>query len=52
MKAARTENLVLLSGTLPINRLDYNVRLPQFVAASIEENGELNLRIVAEKQDA
>ncbi|WP_115597443.1 YceI family protein [Corynebacterium amycolatum] len=51
MKVARTENLVLLSGTLPINRLDYNVRLPQFVAASIEENGELNLRIVAEKQD-
>lgn len=49
MKVARTEDLVLLSGNLPINRLDYNVRLPQFVAATIQENGELNLRIVAQK---
>lgn len=51
MKAARTEDLVLLSGTVPLNRLDYNVRLPQFVAATIEENGELNLRIVAQKDE-
>lgn len=51
MKAARTGDMVLLSGTLPINRLDYNVRLPQFVAATIAEQGELNLRIVAEKQE-
>ncbi len=49
MNVARSGERVLLSGTLPINRLDYNVRLPQFVAAQIAENGELNLRLVAEK---
>ena len=42
---------VLMSGTLPINRLDYNVRTPDFVAASIDENGELNLRLVLAKSD-
>lgn len=49
MQALRTGNLVMLEGTLKINRLDFNVRTPQFVAAKIAEEGELNLRIVAEK---
>lgn len=37
---------VLMAGTLVFNRLDYNVRTPDFVAAKVDENGELNLRIV------
>lgn len=50
MKAARTDDLVLLSGNLKINREDYNVLSPEFVAAKIADEGELNLRIVARKQ--
>lgn len=50
MQAARTDDLVLLSGNLKINREDYNVLSPEFVAAKIADEGELNLRIVARKQ--
>nr|WP_120492678.1 YceI family protein [Corynebacterium lactis] len=50
MMAARTDDLVLLSGSLKINRQDYNVESPEFVAAKIADEGELNLRIVAQKQ--
>lgn len=50
MKVLRSKNAVMLTGDLPINRLDYNVRTPQFVAAKIDENGELNLRIIAQKE--
>ncbi len=49
MDVVRSENYVLMGGTLPINRLDYDVRTPDFVAAKVDENGELNLRIVLRK---
>lgn len=51
MQVRRSGDYVLLVGTLGINRLDYNVRTPDFVAAKIDENGELNLRIVMTKAD-
>ncbi|MCQ9352466.1 YceI family protein [Corynebacterium sp. 153RC1] len=38
-----------MSSTIPINRLDYGVEAPEFVAASIDEEGELNVLITLEK---
>ncbi|MFD5868714.1 YceI family protein [Corynebacterium sp. NPDC060344] len=52
LKVMRNGEHVLMSGTLVFNRLDYNVRTPDFVAASVDENGELNLRIVLRKAEA
>ena len=49
LEVMRHGDHVLMSGTLVFNRLDYNVRTPDFVAASVDENGELNLRIVLRK---
>lgn len=40
---------VILSGDVPINRLDYGVESPEFVAAAIDEEGELNIRLAMEK---
>ena len=52
LQVMRHGDHVLMSGTLEINRLDYNVRTPDFVAAKVDENGELNLRIVLRKPEA
>lgn len=52
MLVMRHGDHVLMSGTYEFNRLDYNVRTPDFVAASVDENGELNLRIVLRKVEA
>ncbi|AZA13540.1 YceI family protein [Corynebacterium choanae] len=45
----RTGKRVLMYSTLPVNRLDYNVKTPEFVAATIAEEGELNIRLDMEK---
>lgn len=47
--ALRDGDLLIISGDLPINRLDYGVESPEFVAAAIDEEGELNIRIAMEK---
>ncbi|WP_448850721.1 YceI family protein [Corynebacterium sp. 335C] len=52
MDVVRTGDNVLMSGVLRINRLDYNVRTPDFVAAKVKEEGDVNLRLVLEKKDA
>ena len=41
---------ITIASTLPINRLDYNVKPPEFVAALINEEGEANIRLTFEKE--
>lgn len=45
----RTGEQVLIASDIEINRLDYNVEAPEFVAAKIHELGEINVRIALEK---
>ncbi|AIG64144.1 hypothetical protein CATYP_05345 [Corynebacterium atypicum] len=45
----RDDDRVVVAGTLPINRLDYGVETPDFVAAKIAEDGEVNIRLTLEK---
>lgn len=42
---------VIIAGDLPFNRLDYGVETPDFVAAKIAEEGELNILAVFEKEN-
>ncbi|QDZ42586.1 YceI family protein [Corynebacterium sp. sy039] len=48
-KVVRSGKQIILSTTIPINRLDYDVQTPEFVAAKIDENGEINVRLTLEK---
>lgn len=45
----RTENKVIIASDIAINRLDFGVETPEFIAAKIKETGEINVRIVLEK---
>lgn len=45
----RDGDQVILSSDIEINRLDYNVETPEFVAAKIAETGEINVRLTLEK---
>lgn len=45
----RTGEQVIVASDIRINRLDYRVETPEFVAAKIDENGEINVRIALEK---
>lgn len=47
--ALRDGDQLILSGDVPINRLDYGVETPDFIAATIDEMGELNIRVTLEK---
>ncbi|MCP1387028.1 YceI family protein [Corynebacterium sp. TA-R-1] len=42
---ARSGAHLIVAGDVPINRLDYGVETPEFVAATIAEEGEINIRI-------
>ncbi|AKK05905.1 hypothetical protein CMUST_07900 [Corynebacterium mustelae] len=48
-KVLRDGNKLTLSTTIPINRLDFGVETPEFVAAKIAEDGELNILITMMK---
>lgn len=50
VRALRTGNRVIVGGDIPINRKDFGVEAPELVAAKIDEEGELNLLLVFEKQ--
>ena len=50
VKALRTGKKLIVSSTIPINRRDYDIESPQFVAAKIDETGEINLLLTMEKQ--
>ncbi|WP_245533761.1 YceI family protein [Corynebacterium lubricantis] len=41
----RSGNNLIVAGDIPINRQDYGVESPEFVAATIADEGEVNLRI-------
>ncbi|MCK7637084.1 YceI family protein [Corynebacterium sp. P7202] len=45
----RTGERVIVAGVLTVNRTDYNIHTPEFVAATIAEEGEINIRLVFEK---
>ena len=45
----RDRDQIVIGGTVPVNRLDYGVETPEMLAAKVEENGEVNLRISFEK---
>lgn len=42
---ARSGERLIVAGDIPINRLDYGVETPELVAATIAEDGEINIRI-------
>ncbi len=45
----RDGDQVIIASDIEINRLDYNVETPEFVAAKIDEMGEINVRLTLEK---
>lgn len=48
-EALRSGERIIVAGDVPINRLDYGVETPEFVAAKIAEDGEINIRLNLEK---
>lgn len=46
----RSGEQITIASTLEINRLDYGVKPPEFVAALINEEGEVNIRLTFEKE--
>lgn len=49
--AVRDGDTIVLGGDLPINRLDYNVITPDMIAAKIDEEGDVNIRLTLEKSE-
>lgn len=47
----RDRDRVVIAGTIPINRLDFGVETPEFVAATIAEDGEINIRLTLRKEE-
>ena len=47
---AESGEQITIASTLEINRLDYGVKPPEFVAALINEEGEVNIRLTFEKE--
>ncbi|WP_342319719.1 YceI family protein [Corynebacterium mayonis] len=46
----RSGENVIVAGDVPINREDYGVQTPDFVAAKIDKQGEVNIRLKFEKK--
>lgn len=42
---ARSGDRLIVAADIPINRLDYGVETPELVAAKIDEEGEVNVRV-------
>lgn len=45
----RDGNQVIIASDIEINRLDFGVETPEFVAAKVDEMGEINVRLALEK---
>lgn len=45
----RTGDNIVVGANIPFNRLDYGVETPDFVAAKIDTEGHLNIRLALEK---
>ena len=50
MTVLRTADKVILSANIPINRLDFGVETPDFVAAQVDEEGTLDVLLVLSKR--
>lgn len=46
---ARSGDNLIIAGDIPINRTDYGVETPELVAAKIDEEGEINMRLTLTK---
>lgn len=51
-KVLRSGKQLIISTIIPINRLDYGVETPEFVAAKINEEGEVNVLLTFEKKQS
>lgn len=49
MDVLRTGDNLVIGANIPINRLDYGVKTPDFVAAKIDAEGHINIRIALGK---
>ena len=47
----RTGDHVIVHADIPFNRLDYGVETPDFIAAKIAEEGQINIRLNLVKKD-
>lgn len=45
----RSGSQIIVAGDIPINRLDYDIITPEFIAATISEEGTVNIRLSLEK---
>lgn len=45
----RSGKNIVIATTVPFNRLDYGVNTPEFIAAKVDDTGELNIRVVLEQ---
>lgn len=50
-QVARDGETILLGGNIPINRLDFNVITPDMIAAKIDEEGTVDIRLTVKKID-
>lgn len=48
-QAVRDGETILLGGNIPINRLDFNVITPDMIAAKIDEEGTIDIRLTMKK---
>ena len=51
-QVARDGETILLGGNIPINRLDFNVITPDMIAAKIDEEGTVDIRLTMKKIDS
>ena len=52
LKVMRTGDAVIVGGDVPINRADFGLTSPDFVAAKIDDKGEINLLLTLKKADS
>ncbi|WP_214283712.1 YceI family protein [Campylobacter jejuni] len=49
LKVLRTGEHVILQGNIPFKRSDFDIQTPQFVAATIADEGTIDLLLVLEQ---
>lgn len=45
----RDGETIVMGGNIPVNRLDYGIETPEMIAAKIEKEGEVNIRVTLQK---
>lgn len=51
-QVARDGETILIGGNIPINRLDFDVVTPDMIAAKIDEEGTVDIRLTMKKSDS